>query len=156
VGARAAARYPARALVLAAPVFGGWPTLGRCLLRNPAGTLPAVFGGPLRLSRRQLFGRELTVAAGRDYQRRMGRAGARAQWQLLAHRPPPAPAGAPPVLVLGSPHDAVVSGAALSRVARRYGSAPLLFPGLGHAMMLDVGWREPVDAVLDWLEKATA
>ncbi|MGH3682521.1 MAG: alpha/beta hydrolase, partial [Natronosporangium sp.] len=55
--------------------------------------------------------------------------------------------------VLGSPDDAVVPAAALAQAARRYGAAPLLFPGMGHAMMLDARWREPIDAILDWLEK---
>jgi pimeloyl-ACP methyl ester carboxylesterase len=67
--------------------------------------------------------------------------------------PPEPPVGDPPVLVLGSPDDAVVSTAALNRVARRYGGAPLLFPGMGHALMLDAAWREPIDAILDWLDK---
>ncbi|HLV58140.1 MAG TPA: alpha/beta fold hydrolase [Natronosporangium sp.] len=155
VVAMALSRYPARAAVLAAPVFGGPATALRALWRHPVGTLPALVGGPLRLRRGQLFGRELPVAEARAYQRRMGRAAPLAQWQLLAHRAPERPVGDPPVLVLGSPDDAVVSGRALGRVARRYGGAPLLFPGMGHALMLDRGWREPLDAVLDWLEKVT-
>jgi pimeloyl-ACP methyl ester carboxylesterase len=153
VVARALARYPARAAVLAAPVFGGWGTLARGLLRNPLGTLPAVVGGPLRLRRRQLFSRKLPIAQAREYQGRMGRAAPLAQWQLLAHRAPEPPVGNPPVLVLGSPQDAVVGIRALERVAARYGGAPLHFPGMGHAMMLDSRWREPLDAILDWLEK---
>ncbi|MPZ28904.1 MAG: alpha/beta fold hydrolase [Micromonosporaceae bacterium] len=154
VVARALARYPARAVVLAAPVLGGLPTLGRALLRNPLGTVPALFGGRLRLRRRQLFSRGLPAAAAAGYARRVGRTRAPlAQWQLLLHREPEPPVGSPPVLVLGSPDDAVVSPSALAQAARRYGSAPLLFPGMGHAMMLDARWREPIDAVLDWLEK---
>jgi hypothetical protein len=30
----------------------------------------------------------------------------------------------------------------------------LLFPGMGHDMMLDDRWQEPIDAILDWLDKA--
>jgi pimeloyl-ACP methyl ester carboxylesterase len=157
VVARALARYPAVAAVLAAPVFGGrlggWATLGRCLLRNPVGTLPAVFGGPLRLRRRQLFSRQLPAPAATAYRKRMGRAAPLAQWQLLLGRAPEPAVGDPPVLVLGSPEDPVASGAELRRVAARYGGAPLLFPGMGHALMLDAQWREPVDALLDWLDK---
>ena len=156
VVARALARYPARAAVLAAPVLGGLPALGRALLRNPVGTLPAVAGGRLRLGRRQLFSRELPAATATGYARRMTRAAPLAQWQLLLHRTPERPVGDPPVLVLGSPDDAVVPGSALERAARRYGGAPLLFPGMGHALMLDARWREPVDAVLDWLDKLPA
>lgn len=156
VVAHALARYPARAAVLVAPVFGGWATFGAALRRNPVGTLPAVFGGPLRLHRRQLFSRELPEAEARGYAGRLGRAGRRAQWQLLTGRAAEPAVGNPPVLVLGSPDDRVVPSTALTRAARRYGSAPLLFPGMGHDMMLDARWREPVDAILDWLEKDPA
>ncbi|GAB3941618.1 hypothetical protein GCM10027614_27270 [Micromonospora vulcania] len=156
VVAHALARYPARAAVLVAPVFGGWGVLGTALRRNPAGTLPAAFGGPLRLSRAQLFSRELPDAQARQYVGRLGRAGRRAQWSLLGGPAVEPAVGAPPVLVLGSPDDRVVPASALTRVARRYGSAPLLFPGMGHDLMLDARWSEPIDAILDWLEKESA
>ncbi|MBB2941694.1 pimeloyl-ACP methyl ester carboxylesterase [Actinoplanes lutulentus] len=65
----------------------------------------------------------------------------------------PAPAGDPPVLVAGSPDDRAVKRKALDRAAAGYGGAPLLFPGMGHDLMLEEGWEEPIDAILDWLEK---
>ncbi|MEH1011595.1 alpha/beta fold hydrolase [Micromonospora sp. CPCC 206060] len=153
VVSHALARYPARAGVLVAPVLGGWGAFGTALRRNPVGTLPAVFGGPLRLSRRQLFSRELPEATARGYVGRLGRAARRAQWQLLTHGEPEPAVGRPPVLVLGSPDDRVVTPSALARAARRYGGAPLLFPGMGHDLMLDARWQEPLDAILDWLTK---
>lgn len=153
VVARALARYPARAGVLVAPVLGGVRTLGRALVRHPFGTLPALVGGRLRLSRGQLVSRALPAAVAGAYLARLGRAAPLAQWQLLLHRAPEPPVGNPPMLVLGSPDDAVVPPTALERAARRYGGAPLLFPGMGHALMLDARWREPIDAILDWLEK---
>lgn len=153
VVATALARYPARAAVLAAPVLGGFGTLGRALARNPLGTVPAFVGGRLRLRRGQLFSREVTADAASSYLERMGRAGALAQWQLLLRRAPEPPVGDPPVLVLGSPDDAVVPQRALVAAAARYGGAPLLFPGMGHALMLEARWREPIDAICDWLDK---
>jgi pimeloyl-ACP methyl ester carboxylesterase len=96
----------------------------------------------------------LPASHGQKYLARLGRAAARSQWQLLLHRAPEDPVGDPPVLVVGSPDDRIVSRAALTRVARRYGGAPLLFPGMGHDMMLDARWREPIDAILDWLAKS--
>ncbi|BCJ61107.1 alpha/beta hydrolase [Micromonospora endophytica] len=153
VVAHALARYPARAAVLVAPVLGGWATFGAALRRNPLGTLPAVFGGGLRLSRRQLFGRETPDADARRHTNRLGRAARRAQWELLTGTDPEPPVGGPPVLVLGSPDDRVLPATALTRAARRYGSAPLLFPGMGHDLMLDARWQEPIDAILDWLVK---
>jgi pimeloyl-ACP methyl ester carboxylesterase len=153
---KALARYPARAGVLAAPVLGGLGTFGAALRRNPLGTLPAIVGGPLGQTRRQLFSGELPAATARQYAARVGRAAPLAQWQLLAHRAAEPPVGNPPVLVVGSPDDRVVSRSALQRAAEGYGGAPLLFPGMGHDLMLDARWREPIDAILDWLEKTVA
>jgi pimeloyl-ACP methyl ester carboxylesterase len=154
VVAHALARYPARAGILLAPVFGGWSTLGTALLHNPAGTLPGAFGARIRLRRGQLFGPNLHGSAARAYVSRIGGASARAQWQMLGRRMPEVPVGDPPVLVVGSPDDKIVSQKALRQVATRYGGAPLLFPGMGHDLMLDAGWAEPIDAILDWLSKA--
>ena len=154
VVAHALARYPARAGVLLAPVFGGWGTLGTALLRNPAGTIPGAFGGRIRLRRGQLFSANLHGSAARSYSTRIGGTTAHVQWELLRATAPERPVGDPPVLVVGSPDDKIVSQKSLRSVAAHYGGAPLLFPGMGHDMMLDAGWAEPIDAVLDWLSKA--
>lgn len=148
--AHALARYPAKAGVLIAPVFGGWGTA----LRNPLLCLPALFGGRLRLPAGQLFSREVPSSAARTYAKRLGRASSKAQRALLWGRNPEDPVGDPPILVVGSPDDKIVSDGAVRNVARRYGGAPLLFPGMGHDLMLDARWREPIDAILDWLEKS--
>jgi pimeloyl-ACP methyl ester carboxylesterase len=154
VVAHALARYPARSGVLLAPIFGGWGTLGTALLRNPAGTIPGAFGARIRVRRGQLFSPNLHGSAARTYLGRMSGSSARAQWQLLASAAPERPVGDPAVLVVGSPDDKIVSQKSLRSVAGRYGGAPLLFPGMGHDMMLDAGWAEPIDAILDWLSKA--
>jgi pimeloyl-ACP methyl ester carboxylesterase len=153
VVAMALARYPARAAVLVSPVFGGIGAGFGALLRTPGAVLPAVFGRPLRPGRGQLFSRELPIADGKRYTARLGGASARAQWQLVTHGAPEDPVGDPPVLVVGSPDDRIVPRAALTAVANRYNGAPLLFPGMGHDLMLDARWVEPIDAILDWLDK---
>ena len=63
--------------------------------------------------------------------------------------------GDAPVLVVGSPDDRIVPRRSLEKTARRYGGAPLLFPGMGHDLMLEARWQEPIDAILDWLDKST-
>lgn len=151
--AMALARYPARAAVLVAPMFGGPRAALSALGRNPIGVVPALFGGGLRPRRGQLFSRALPAGEQQGYVSRLGRASARAQWQLAVHRAPEDPVGDPPVLVVGSPDDRLVTRVELERVARLYRGSPLLFPGMGHDMMLDAGWVEPLDAALDWLEK---
>jgi pimeloyl-ACP methyl ester carboxylesterase len=154
VVAHALARYPARAGVLISPVFGGWRMLGAALARNPFGTLPGVFGGRIRVRRGQLFGPHLHTSAARAYAGRLTALPSSVQWELLRGAAPEMPVGDPPVLVAGSPDDRVVPGAVLSKVAAAYGGAPLMFPGMGHDMMLDAGWAEPIDAIIDWLGKA--
>jgi pimeloyl-ACP methyl ester carboxylesterase len=152
--AQAMARYPARAGVLVSPVFGGVGTAIAALTANPAGTIPALFGGRLGLRRGQLFGRGLSSSDARSFTHRLG--GGRAplaQWQLLRAHTAEEPVGDAPVLVVGSPDDKVVPRRSLEKVARQYGGAPLLFPGMGHDLMLDARWREPMDAILDWLDK---
>ena len=151
VVAYALGRYPAKAAVLAAPVLDGWTTLWSALRANPVGTLPALFGGRLGLSRRQLFAR-LPVEQAQEYLERIDRV--RPRRELVTHTPAPRPVGEPPVLVAGSPDDRVVPRASLDRTAARYGGAPLLFPGMGHDLMLDEGWAEPIEAILDWLDKS--
>jgi alpha-beta hydrolase superfamily lysophospholipase len=63
------------------------------------------------------------------------------------------PVGEPPVLIVGSQDDKLVPEAVLRRAAGWYGGAPLLFPGMGHDLMLDARWAEPIDAILAWLDK---
>jgi pimeloyl-ACP methyl ester carboxylesterase len=145
---RALGRYPARAAVLAAPEIDHWATIGAGLKANPFGALPAVFGGRLRLGRKQLFSPSLPVEEADGYLARM-------TFHRLprAKGPVPRPVGEPPVLVVGSPDDRVVPRKSLDHTAAQHGGAPLLFPGMGHDLMLDAGWSEPIDAILDWLLK---
>jgi pimeloyl-ACP methyl ester carboxylesterase len=154
VVSHALARYPARAAVLASPVPEGWSALGAALRANPFGTLPALFGAAPRLSRKQLFSADLPEAEA--YHARLVRAPAAVYRQVLFATSPAAPVGDPPTLVVGSPDDRVVPRAALDRTAGRFGGAPLLFPGMAHDLMLDTNWREPIDAIIDWLTKELA
>lgn len=153
VVAMAMARYPARAGVLVAPMFGGLAAAATLIAANPGGTLPALLGRPVRLRPDQLFSPALAQAKAHDYAGRLGEIARRAQWQLLRQVAPERAVGDPPVLVVGSPDDRVVARAALERAAARYGEAPLLFPGMGHDLMLDDRWQEPVEAICDWLAK---
>ncbi len=151
VVAQVLARYPAHAGVLVAPVIQGWRTLGSALLRHPFGTLPGAVGLSVGLRGGQLYSRGVPRDAVRRYRSRLDRSAPRVQYQtLLRRRLEPALPGTP-VLVVGSPQDRLVSQRALQKVASRYGTEPLLFPGMGHNLMLDARWVEPIDAILDWL-----
>ena len=172
-----AARLPRQAVLVghgagALVVAGRWPatrrgpacwsrrssaagrTLVAALRRNPFGTLPALFGGRLRLSRASAVQRR-TAGRGRrgGYLARIGGRGGRAQWQLLRARPAPSRRSATRRCWWSAARRPGGAAASLDRTAARYGGAPLLFPGMGHDLMLDAGWAEPIDAILDWLDK---
>ena len=126
--------------------------------RNPFGTLPALFGGPpAAAAGASCSAASCPTAQARAYAARLGRAAPRG----------PSGSCSPAATrsrrwatrrcwCVGSPDDRVVPASALDRAARRYGGAPLLFPGMGHDLMLDARWREPIDAILDWLDKDSA
>ncbi|MQA27049.1 MAG: alpha/beta fold hydrolase [Micromonosporaceae bacterium] len=154
--AQAIARYPAQAGVLVAPMTRGWRALGSAMLRHPFGVLPGLFGGSVGLRRGQLFSRRLDAGAAKRYRSRLDRSAPRVQWQLLFRGRLESPVSGTPVLVVGSPHDRLVSQRALQKTAARYGAEPLLFPGMGHDMMLDARWVEPIDAILDWVASEAA
>ncbi len=154
VVAQVLARYPAQAGVLVAPMTAGWRGLGSALLRHPFGTLPGAFGGSVGLRGGQLFSRGMAKDAVRRYRSRLDPSAPRVQYQLLFRRRLEPALPGTPVLVVGSGQDRLVGQRALQKVASRYGTEPLLFPGMGHDMMLDVRWAEPIDAILDWLPEA--
>lgn len=147
VVAEALGRYPAKAAVLVAPALAKWPFIATSFKTNLFGTPSAALRGKTRLNRKQLFSSSLPPEEADAYLAKTSPA------RLFTVRRPPKAVGEPPILVAGSPDDRVVSRKSLDRTAALYGGAPLLFPGMGHDLMLDAGWAEPIDAILDWLTK---
>jgi alpha-beta hydrolase superfamily lysophospholipase len=151
---RVLARYAARAAVLVAPVpaHPAVSALAAIARRHPLDALRIVVGGSLRLRPDYLF-HELADDEARRHADRCGPESAVVQYQLLLHRPAAAPLGAPPVLVLATPDDRLVPVRGVRATARRYGAEVVEFPGMGHDLMLDARWREPLKTMLDWLER---
>ncbi|MFJ3639354.1 alpha/beta hydrolase [Streptomyces sp. NPDC090108] len=149
------ARYAAHAGVLVAPV-PAHPALGSLLAvarRHPLDALRMMGGGSLPLRPEYLFA-GLPREEARRQSARCGAESPPAQYQLLFHRPPAAPRGRAPVLVLATPDDRLVPVRDVRATARRYGAELREFPGMGHDLMLDRGWRAPLAALLDWLPGA--
>jgi pimeloyl-ACP methyl ester carboxylesterase len=150
------ARYAARAAVLVAPIpaHPAVSSLVAIARRHPTDALRIVAGGSLPLRPEYLF-HELDDANAAAYSARCGGESPIVQYQLLMHGPAGPPLGSPPVLVLATPDDRLVPITAVRRTATRYGADVVEFPGMGHDLMLDARWREPLDAMLGWLPKAT-
>jgi pimeloyl-ACP methyl ester carboxylesterase len=149
---KALARYAAHAGVLVAPI-PAHPAAGSLLAvarQHPLDALRMMAGVTLPLRPEYLF-EELDAAEARRHTERCGPESPLAQFQLLLHRPAAPPLGGAPVLVLAAPQDRLVPISDVRRTARRYGAELREFPGMGHDLMLDRRWREPLDVMLDWL-----
>jgi pimeloyl-ACP methyl ester carboxylesterase len=154
---QALTRYAAAAAVLVAPVpaHPAVASLMAIARRHPTDALRIVAGGSLPL-RPDYLVHELDPVTARSVSDRCGGESALVQYQLLMHRPAGAPLGAPPVLVLATPDDRLVPIRGVRATAARYGAEVREFPGMGHDLMLDARWREPLDAMLTWLQKAAS
>ena len=150
------ARYAVRAAVLVAPVpaHPAVASLAAIARRHPLDALRIVGGGSLPLRSEYLF-HELEDADALGHADRCGGESAIVQYQLLLHRPARRPLGSPSVLVLATPDDRLIPIRGIRSTAARYGADVVEFPGMGHDLMLDERWREPLDAMLAWLPKAT-
>lgn len=57
-------------------------------------------------------------------------------------------------MIVGHAAGALVVMRVLERyAARAYNARLRMFVGMGHSMMLDVGWEEPLKAMETWLER---
>src|SRR4051812_2775061 len=152
---QALARYAAHAGVLVAPV-PRHPALAALLnvaRRHPQDALKILVGGSLPLRADYLFN-ELPEEEARRYTDRCGAESPLVQYQLILHRPPRKPLGGAPVLVLATPDDRLVPFTGMRATADRLGAHLEEFPGMGHDLMLDTRWREPLKVLLDWLPTA--
>ena len=154
---RAIARYPARGAVLVAPIPArpGVGTLVSIARRNPGDAARIMVGGSLPMREEYLFNR-LEPAEAARYSGLCGDESPLAQFQVLLHKPASPPRGGAPVLVMGSPDDALIPISDVRDTARRYGAELIEFPGIGHDMMLDGGWQEPAEAMLGWIDATVA
>ncbi|MGK2954138.1 MAG: alpha/beta hydrolase [Solirubrobacterales bacterium] len=148
------AEYEATAAVLVAPVAArsGYRTLFSIARQRPADALKILAGGSTPMRYEYLF-EGLNQAEATSYINQCGPESTLAQFQVIFHKPSKPPRGGAPVLVLGTPEDNLIPLPDLHDTASRY-SAPLLeFPGMGHDLMLDEGWREPADEMIGWLNR---
>jgi pimeloyl-ACP methyl ester carboxylesterase len=149
---RALARYAARAAVLVTPVPAHTATAAYLGVarRHPLDALKMAVGGSLPMRPEYLFA-ELPQDTAQRHADRCTAESALVQYQYLFHVPARPPLGSPPVLVLASPDDRLIPIRSVRATAARYGATLREFPGMGHDLMLEARWREPLQAILDWL-----
>jgi pimeloyl-ACP methyl ester carboxylesterase len=149
---RALERYTPAAVVLVAPAppRHGLTTYGWVLLRQPFGALAALAGASLRF-RPRLLVHELDRARAVELARRQERCAPLTQYQLVLPRRAPRPTVVPPLLLVGAARDRVIPRSDIRATARFWRVQPRWYDGIGHDMMLDAGWRRPIDDILDWV-----
>lgn len=141
--------YRPRGAVLLAPASG--PGIALRLLRShPSDVVRAALGRSIPARREYLFSDRLDDATARSYLGRMDRESALAQWEMLIPRP--ATDTDVPVLVMGAEQDVLAAPHDVSRRAQAYGTQARIFRDMGHSMMLDAGWRAPLEVMLRWIE----
>jgi non-heme chloroperoxidase len=75
---------------------------------------------------------------------------------LFFNLPPSTPALDVPVLVLGAENDSFVYRGGLDATASTYRTKAEVFPGMAHAMMLDLDWERVAARIATWLDGTLA
>lgn len=146
-------RYAPLAAVMLAPMpaDGGLRIAARLARRFPRDFAAGLVGKPLQWRREHFFSDSLDEATARAFLRRLEPPSLLNQYEVLLPRTP-GPAKAP-VFVMGTRDDALVPPRATERTALAYQARLRMFGGMGHSMMLDAGWKEPLEAMESWLER---
>jgi pimeloyl-ACP methyl ester carboxylesterase len=58
-----------------------------------------------------------------------------------------------PLLVLGAANDTMIEKREIEATARAYNTNAIIFPDMGHDMMLEHGWQKVADSILEWMDR---
>jgi hypothetical protein len=154
---------PAAALMASVPPYGIMGFVLRVARRHPRTFLKFLFtlNPRVAVSTRELvddlfFSAETAPECVDRCFSEIGTESSRAAIEMMAVRFPRAgKVGDVPVLVLGGEDDKVFTTREVRATARAYGVEPRIFEAMGHDMMLDAGWRDAADVIINWLEEQT-
>ena len=151
---------PAAVLLAPSPRGGMLGPAMRMLVEHPWLSMQVIATGKPRrllarpeLVRKFSFSPELSEERVREYAARMGSESARALLELVCTRPDPARIRGVSLLVLGGGRDYFIRPSAIRRIAEAYGAKCAILPGVAHDLMLDAGWRQAAEAMLEWLQR---
>lgn len=150
---------PAGVLVASAPPRGLLPAMVRASVRHPRHIgrpalvrRPLLFFGQPVVARSSFYSRATPVELVNRYNALLQDESTRVLYRdlLYADLANPDRVGAP-VLVLGADEDGLISRRQVRATARAYRTRARMFPGMGHNMMLEPGWRDVARCVDAWL-----
>jgi alpha-beta hydrolase superfamily lysophospholipase len=148
-------------LLATLPPVGGLLVAARLARRYPMAMLKVLATRSLRplvatpeRTREMFFSQDVATTRLIEHHARLQDESFRAFLELIAiirPRPEQVPV---PVLVLGAHRDSIITPAEVAATAAAYRTTPTLFP-TAHDMMLDDGWQEVADHILQWLADIT-
>ena len=112
-------------------------------------------GGQVALDtlRTAMFAQPVTKEDLARWYKRMQPESHRAIWDMtLFNLPLKSRMNLPPLLVLGAEHDTLIPPSQVEMTARHYGVEAEIFEGMGHGLMLELGWRQVAERILGWLD----
>jgi pimeloyl-ACP methyl ester carboxylesterase len=99
-----------------------------------------------------LFAQPIGFDALQRYYRMMQPESQRALWDMaLFDLPQRWRMSVPPLLVLGAELDSLIPARFAEATASYYGTQAEIFPGMGHGMMLEVGWEKVAHRIAGWI-----
>lgn len=145
-------------LLASVPPQGLWAAALGLALQRPGlmNDLNRLLGGgrvALDTLRAAMFAQPVAMEDLARWYRRMQPESHRAIWDMtLFNLPLKSRMKLPPLLVLGAEHDTLIPPSQVEMTARHYGVEAEIFEGMGHGLMLELGWRQVAGRILDWLE----
>ncbi|HEY8855956.1 MAG TPA: alpha/beta fold hydrolase [Rugosibacter sp.] len=112
-------------------------------------------GGQVALDslREALFAQPISVDQLQNFYRQAQPESHRALWDMsLFCLPQTALVRRTPLLVQGAELDHLIAASLVEMTARSYAVEAQIFPGMGHALMLEHDWQNPAQSLLDWLQ----
>jgi pimeloyl-ACP methyl ester carboxylesterase len=86
------------------------------------------------------------------YVERFGSESYRAALEMIYNLPKPEKIDTR-MLVLGAENDAIIAPKKIEKTARVFGADLRIFPDMAHDMMLERGWEQVAEYMIDWLKK---
>ena len=108
--------------------------------------------GATDVVKRLLFSRDVADADVAPYQAFWQQESVRAVWDMMGGNLPWRARTATPVLVMGAENDAFVPPNVAEATANHYGADLHILPDMAHAMMLERGWENVVDHLVEWTD----
>ena len=150
---------PAGILVAPSPSEGMFWSGLKIQMRNPllmAKVLirqdyAVMFSTP-KLAKKFLFSADADDRKVAEYAGRFGSESYRAALEMIYNLPKPQKISAP-LLVVGAQDDAILAPQTMEKTARAFKADYRIFPNTAHDMMLERGWQQVADFMIEWLRK---